>query len=100
MSATFQNLPSSIRKDTAAWQRMFDASEPQHVELPGEFAEISAFEKLLIVRMIRPDKLVPAVRTLHSVLPPSQACTQPSRTCTSSCIAKRCTSRSQCMELF
>lgn len=62
MSSTFQNLPSAIRKDTAKWQQLFDASEPQNVELAGEFSEIAAFEKLLIIRMIRPDKLVPAVR--------------------------------------
>lgn len=31
------------------------------MELPGEFSQISAFDKLLIIRMIRPDKVVPAV---------------------------------------
>lgn len=62
MSSTFKGLPSAIRKDTAAWQQLFDTSEPQNVELPGEFSKISAFDKLLIIRMIRPDKLVPAVR--------------------------------------
>lgn len=70
MSSTFKELPSAIRKGTAAWQLLFDATEPQNVELPGEFAEISAFEKLLIIRMIRPDKLVPAVRISHPASTP------------------------------
>jgi dynein heavy chain, axonemal len=63
MSTTFKDLPRAIRKDTAAWKQLFDASEPQNMELPGQFSEISTFEKLLVIRMIRPDKLVPAVCT-------------------------------------
>jgi dynein heavy chain, axonemal len=68
ISETFQNLPKAIRQDTAAWQQLFDASEPQSAEIPGEFSEICAFDKLLIIRMIRPDKLVPAVRIPWSLL--------------------------------
>lgn len=61
MSAVFKELPSAIRKDTEAWKAIFDASEPQNIALPGDYGELSAFDKLLIIRMIRPDKLVPAV---------------------------------------
>jgi dynein heavy chain, axonemal len=62
MSPIFQDLPKAIRNDTAAWQQLFDASEPQNVAIPGKFSELSAFDKLLVIRMIRPDKLIPAVR--------------------------------------
>lgn len=62
MSQTFAKLPADIRSNAPAWQAIFDATEPQCVELPGSYSELSAFDKLLIIRMIRPDKLVPAVR--------------------------------------
>jgi dynein heavy chain, axonemal len=62
MSPIFQDLPKAIRNDTATWQQLFDASEPQNVAIPGKFSELSAFDKLLVIRMIRPDKLIPAVR--------------------------------------
>ena len=40
-----------------------DASEPHMVALPaGWGAELSAFDHLLLLRMLRPDKLIPAVR--------------------------------------
>jgi hypothetical protein len=68
MSITFKNLPQALRKDTAAWRDLFDAVEPQSMDLPGEFAKLCAFDKLLIIRMIRPDKLVPAVRLLEAVV--------------------------------
>lgn len=62
MTQTFAKLPSDISSDVPAWQAVFDAMDPQNVDLPGTYSQLAAFDKLLIIRMIRPDKLVPAVR--------------------------------------
>lgn len=61
MSQTFAKLPADISRAVPAWQAVFDATDPHSVELPGTYSGLPAFDKLLIIRMIRPDKLVPAV---------------------------------------
>ena len=44
------------------WQQVFESSEPYKMDFPGNAAKWSeGFERLLVIRSIRPDKLVPAV---------------------------------------
>lgn len=49
-----------VKKDE--WEVFYNSAEPYKAQLPGEWGEkASAFQKLCIMRVIRPDKLVPAV---------------------------------------
>ncbi|GMH41668.1 hypothetical protein BSKO_09578 [Bryopsis sp. KO-2023] len=61
----FKNLPEAISKDPDAWKKIFDAVEPQDVSFEG-LSSLASFEKLLVLRMLRPDKVVPGVRDFVS----------------------------------
>lgn len=41
---------------------MYESQEPHKVQMPGVFNVLEEFRKLLIVRVFRPDKVVPAVQ--------------------------------------
>jgi hypothetical protein len=62
LASAFKNLPNAISEHLDAWREVFDASDPQNVPLPGAYAEeLTDFDKLLVIRMLRPDKLIPSV---------------------------------------
>jgi len=44
-----------------AYKQMYDASVPQDFRLPAEVSHLSAFQFLVLLRVIRPDMLVPAI---------------------------------------
>ncbi|XP_039266483.2 dynein axonemal heavy chain 7-like isoform X2 [Styela clava] len=46
----------------AQWKEMYDSSEPQHHKPPGEWGELEQFQKMMILRCMRPDKVVPAIQ--------------------------------------
>ncbi|XP_023288729.1 dynein heavy chain 7, axonemal-like [Orussus abietinus] len=58
----FEGLKDSFVKDTDHWRMIFDHKEPYNVDFPGRFNQLSRFEKMLMLRCIRPDKVVPAVQ--------------------------------------
>ncbi|XP_071052662.1 dynein axonemal heavy chain 7-like isoform X1 [Onthophagus taurus] len=57
-----KGLRQHFTDNLKAWRVVFDSVEPHHVPLPGKFSNVSDIEKLLLVRVIRPDKVVPAVQ--------------------------------------
>jgi dynein heavy chain, axonemal len=66
LSTTFKQLPSDIAANLDAWKAVVDSAEPQHEALPCECeTRLAAFDKMLVMRMLRPDKLIPAVRCLR-----------------------------------
>ena len=59
----FDGLAKSFQTNPSAWRKVYDSSSPQHEPLPSPWNEnMSAFEKLLILRCLRPDKVIPAIR--------------------------------------
>jgi len=55
------DVPSHIKAHLDDWRAVVDAMEPQSVELPGGLdSTLSPFQKLILLRCIRSDKLVPA----------------------------------------
>ncbi|XP_044001453.1 dynein axonemal heavy chain 7-like [Aphidius gifuensis] len=44
------------------WKEIFDSKEPQTIELPSPYDKLNKFQKLLILKCIRPDKMIPAVQ--------------------------------------
>ncbi|KAJ3098250.1 Dynein heavy chain 3, axonemal [Phlyctochytrium planicorne] len=64
----FSNLPAfshftnSFKGAPMLWKEICDSPEPHKEQIPEEWDQrMSAFQKLIIIRMLRPDKLVPAV---------------------------------------
>lgn len=59
----FNGLTKSFSAEQAAWKRIFDSANPHREPLPSPWdKKLKSFQKLLVVRVIRSDKLVPAVQ--------------------------------------
>ena len=57
----FDSLLKSFQTKTDEWKKIYDSKEPQNEKMPGEIQDIfTSFEKLLILRTIRPEKMIPA----------------------------------------
>ncbi|KAI9090456.1 dynein heavy chain and region D6 of dynein motor-domain-containing protein [Phlyctochytrium arcticum] len=58
----FADLVTSFEENTGDWKRLFDSSTPQEVPLPGRWKDtLGSFQKLCILRALRPDKMIPAI---------------------------------------
>ena len=62
-----QKLSTSLKKDGAAWQALFESEEPHTLELPHGFTDLAAFQRLLVLRIVRPDKLILAIADFVSL---------------------------------
>eukprot|EP00118_Oscarella_pearsei_P018868 m.196512 g.196512 ORF g.196512 m.196512 type:complete len:4008 (+) comp39530_c1_seq1:67-12090(+) len=58
----FQGLRQKFGSQLSGWQKVYDSTEPHHEPYPYEWNELQSFQKLLILRCIRPDRVVPAVQ--------------------------------------
>ena len=61
---TFKDLPDSFTKDEAEWKVLYDSNDPAHLPMPGWCNELSTFQKMTILRCLRPDKVVPVVQQI------------------------------------
>ena len=60
----FASLPEDMCADIAPWRAVYDSSQPHRETLPGKYGKesaLSAFQVLLLMRCLRPDKVTPAV---------------------------------------
>lgn len=63
----FNGLREHVTKNVDAWKQYFDAILPHEASLPDPWEKkLSSFQKLCILRVFRPDKLVPAVQSFVS----------------------------------
>ncbi len=44
------------------WKLVYDSVEPQNEKFPGEWGDLKDFQRLCMIRCIRPDKIVPMVQ--------------------------------------
>ncbi|KAL3142804.1 hypothetical protein ABBQ38_003103 [Trebouxia sp. C0009 RCD-2024] len=58
----FKGLTESFVTGSQQWRPLYDSPEPHKMQLPHGLHLLPAFKKLLILRCIRPDKVVPAVQ--------------------------------------
>ncbi|XP_018322727.1 dynein heavy chain 3, axonemal isoform X2 [Agrilus planipennis] len=62
------NLPGldkfreSVARNVEQWKSFYDAPNPHETPYPQPMTEVSGLEKLVVLRCIRPDKIVPAVQ--------------------------------------
>ncbi|KAJ3276290.1 Dynein heavy chain 3, axonemal [Terramyces sp. JEL0728] len=58
----FTGFSTTMIQDMERWKQIYNSNEPYAEALPGIWdTKLNAFQKLLTTRIIRPDKLVPAV---------------------------------------
>ena len=55
------NLCSSLDVEHLQWKRWCDQEKPEMTDLPKAFKDITAFHKLLLLRSLRPDRLLSAL---------------------------------------
>ncbi|KAB0793663.1 hypothetical protein PPYR_13283 [Photinus pyralis] len=51
----------SVQKDVKAWKQFYDSSSPQDIPCPAPLNRLTDLQRLVMIRCIRPDKVVPAV---------------------------------------
>ncbi|KAL2622254.1 hypothetical protein R1flu_002459 [Riccia fluitans] len=75
----FNGLIKHFLSNQKEWRDLFEMLDPHKAKLPGPFAErLTPFQKLLVYRCIRPDKLIAAIQDFVSlkmgpefIIPPS-----------------------------
>ncbi|KAL3158235.1 hypothetical protein ABBQ38_010487 [Trebouxia sp. C0009 RCD-2024] len=59
-----EGLPDSIAVNNVSWKKIYDSLEPDHAPLPEPWrSELSPLQKIVTLRTLRPDKLIPALTT-------------------------------------
>jgi dynein heavy chain len=62
-SPTLKNLEKSFIDNTEIWKRTMTSNNPVEEPFPSPFDNLDFFYKILIVRLVRPDRTIPAVKT-------------------------------------
>ena len=58
----FQELPAAFAADQAPWRAIYDCADPAAAQWPQPAtAQLDSFQRLLLLRVFRPDKLVGGV---------------------------------------
>lgn len=52
----------SVQGDIAGWKTFYDSHTPHLDKLPAPYADVKGLQKLVVLRALRPDKLVPAIQ--------------------------------------
>lgn len=64
----FANFQSSFTHDIAMWKEYYDLLNPEKAPIPEPWEErLTPFQKLIIMRMIRTDKVMIAVKYSFSI---------------------------------
>ena len=64
ISDSLKTVAADVAADPAKWRHIYDSTDPYAETLPDAYAErCSHFEKLCVVRVMRPDKITTAVRS-------------------------------------
>lgn len=59
----FSGLSETFKDNLSEWREIYQSFEPHKVEMCAPWnTKLKDFQKLLIIRCVRPDKLIPAVR--------------------------------------
>lgn len=70
MSTTCPQLKGFLdefRKNVSKWHEFYDSAEPQSQPLPSPWQErLTDFQRMMVLRCLRPDKLLPMITTFVS----------------------------------
>jgi len=76
----FKNLGNNLTNNWNAWQQVIEARDPLAKPLPPDFAELTQFENLMLMKILRPDKLEALMRNFISATLSEEFLKQPVRT--------------------
>ncbi len=63
LEATWSSLSDDMTSNAEAWKVWYDDERPEAKSFPGEWqGKLNSFQKLLVVRVIRPDRIVYAIK--------------------------------------
>uniref|UniRef100_A0A669EIP3 Dynein axonemal heavy chain 7 n=1 Tax=Oreochromis niloticus TaxID=8128 RepID=A0A669EIP3_ORENI len=63
----FKGLRQDLTRCRNEWKQVYDSPEPHQTQFPNEWQEkLSQFQKMLVIRCLRPDKIVPMVQEFVS----------------------------------
>lgn len=63
----FQGLGDNMHSDSDEWQAWFDNPTPESAKLPGDYQkQCTAFDRLILLRAVRPDRITTALTTFIS----------------------------------
>ncbi|KAJ1097170.1 hypothetical protein NDU88_002296 [Pleurodeles waltl] len=51
-----------VQENVGQWKKIYDSIKPQDETFPGEWGLLQGLDRMLILRCLRPDKIVPAVQ--------------------------------------
>ncbi|EDO37961.1 predicted protein [Nematostella vectensis] len=58
----FKDFRKSFSNTTHEWRKIYDSKEPHRAPLPSPWSEqLTDFQKMIVIRCLRPDKVVPLV---------------------------------------
>ena len=63
--STFRGLRADVESDPDAWRRLYDSEMPHQADLPGRWGQLgflTRLQKIIVLRCIRPDKVLVAVQ--------------------------------------
>lgn len=59
----FRGIMQAFTEDAKPWKKIYDSLEPHHNKMPPGWNEkLRSFQRLVILRIFRPDKVIPAVQ--------------------------------------
>jgi dynein heavy chain len=59
----FKGIRQKFQLEANDWKRIYDSTEPHHEDLPSGWKDkLEMFQKMLILRCLRPDKVIPSVQ--------------------------------------
>ncbi|XP_049583590.1 dynein axonemal heavy chain 7 [Syngnathus scovelli] len=63
----FKGLRRDMAQNRNMWKEVYDSPEPHQTPLPNEWQEkLSQFQRMLVIRCLRPDKIIPMVQQFVS----------------------------------
>ncbi|CAF4262296.1 unnamed protein product [Rotaria socialis] len=57
-----RGLMAHVKENPNKWKTLYDSPTPHEQSYPDDFNNLSSLERLLVLRLFRPDKIVPAVQ--------------------------------------
>jgi dynein heavy chain len=58
----YVSIVTDVQEHVDKWQEMYDSPTPNTFPYPAPFNTVTGLEKLVVLRTLRPDKIIPAVQ--------------------------------------
>ncbi|KAK3568802.1 hypothetical protein QTP86_017405 [Hemibagrus guttatus] len=63
----FKGLCKDMTRLKDGWKEVYDSKDPHHIPFPGDWQEkLGQFQRMLVIRCLRPDKIIPMVQEFVS----------------------------------